>query len=144
MKLEYFGVHGRAMPIRMLLNYCNVEFEDSMVDFPTFGKNKAEGKYPMGQVPVLWTDDGRELCQTKAILRYLSKEHKGRKGEVLYPAHSDPMVSYKIDAMIDSVEDVSNTTINFLFAQLPGYKNKDEHFTQFILNHFPKFLASLE
>ena len=59
MKLEYFGLHGRAQMIRMALNHCNVEFEDAHLTFPEFGAKKAEYEY--GQVPVLHLNDGTTL-----------------------------------------------------------------------------------
>lgn len=109
MKLEYFGIHGRAIPIRLLLSYCNVPFEDHFLTFAEFGKKKAEGAYTSGQVPVLTLDDGTQLSQSKAILRYLGKTYKGRNGETLYPGHADPLLSLKIDALIDTREDQLNS-----------------------------------
>ena len=32
MKLEYFAAHGRAYPIRMLLHFCDVKFEDNRLE----------------------------------------------------------------------------------------------------------------
>ena len=61
MKLEYFGLHGRAQMIRMALHHCNVEFEDALLTFPEFGAKKAAGEYEYGQVPVLHLDDGTTL-----------------------------------------------------------------------------------
>ena len=34
--------------------------------------------------------------------------------------------------------------IGFLVPFLPMYKEKDEHFTQFIIKHFPEFLEKIE
>jgi hypothetical protein len=31
MRLDYFGIHGRAINIRMTLAYCNVEYEDNII-----------------------------------------------------------------------------------------------------------------
>lgn len=46
---------------------------------------KTSRKYTYGQVPALFLDDGTQLCQTQAILRYIAKVHKGPKGEIFYP-----------------------------------------------------------
>mmetsp|Transcript_24742 Transcript_24742/g.38524 ORF Transcript_24742/g.38524 Transcript_24742/m.38524 type:complete len:130 (-) Transcript_24742:27-416(-) len=54
------------------------------------------------------------------------------------------MQSYQIDEWIDSMEDLSAASVNFIFPQMPGYKDKDEHFTQFIIKHFPAYLQRLE
>lgn len=61
MRLDYFGLHGRAISIRMALSYCQVEFEDNYLTFPQFGKLKKEGYYPMGQVPCLIHEDGTKM-----------------------------------------------------------------------------------
>ena len=56
--LEYFPAHGRAGPIRLLLDFCKADYTDSRVDMQEFAKNKAAGKYTHGQVPVLYMADG--------------------------------------------------------------------------------------
>ena len=61
MKLEYFKSHGRAMHIRMILWYCNVDFDDHYITSEEFAQNNKEGKYPGGQVPVLYLEDGECL-----------------------------------------------------------------------------------
>ena len=62
MKIEYFGAHARGLPLRMALHYgTQGKYEEIKLDFPTFGANKAAGKYKYTQVPVLYTDDGKEL-----------------------------------------------------------------------------------
>lgn len=48
MKLEYFGIHARALMLRLALKYCNVEFEDETITPEEFGARKAAGKYPNG------------------------------------------------------------------------------------------------
>ncbi len=63
---------------------------------------------------------------------------------MLYKGAEDPTQSYQIDEWVDSLEDLSGTTLNFIFPQMPGYKDKDEHFTQFIIKHFPAYLQRLE
>ena len=74
-KLVYFGIGGRAEPIRLLLTHAKVEFEDIRLTFPEFGELKAKGKFPAGQVPIWITDDGRELNQSTAILRALGAQY---------------------------------------------------------------------
>ena len=58
MKLEYFGIHGRAAMIRMALDYTGTEYEDNKLTPETFGANKQSGAYTWGQVPVMYLDDG--------------------------------------------------------------------------------------
>ena len=54
-KLIYFDIYGKAEPIRMLLSYAGVKFEDcqlSLANREEFAKMKANGELPGGQVPV--------------------------------------------------------------------------------------------
>ena len=78
---EYFPAHGRGAPIRMLAFYTKQEnFLDKVTTFPEFMQNKAGGKYPYGQLPVLVTSDGKKFAQTFSILRYLAQIWKGPDG----------------------------------------------------------------
>lgn len=47
-----------------------IDFEDVRITFPEFGKNKAEGHYPYGSVPVIDLE-GKLYGQSAAILRYV-------------------------------------------------------------------------
>ena len=94
MKLEYFTAHGRGLYIRMAFEYSNTQYEDYAIGLEEFGKNKAQGKYKYGQIPMLELEDGTELYQTQAILRYLGKSMMGKNGEPLYPGNNDPMLMY--------------------------------------------------
>ena len=79
-----------------------------------------------------------------SILRWVGRNHKGKNGEALYPGGDDAELSYEIDSLCDTLGDQTSLFVCFLFEQNPGYKDKDEHFTQWIVKHFPKFLAGLE
>lgn len=47
-KLEYFEGHGRGLPIRMILWYTGVDYEDDRVNEEEFQKRKAQGLYKFG------------------------------------------------------------------------------------------------
>ena len=47
-KVTYFGIYGKAEPIRMLLAHAKVTFEDERLDSETFGAKKAAGDFPSG------------------------------------------------------------------------------------------------
>ena len=64
-----------------------------------------------------------------AILRYLGRVHQGKNGEVLYPGGDNADLTYEIDSCIDTLADQTPLYVNFLFEMMPGYKDKDEHFT---------------
>lgn len=45
---------------------------------PEFDADKADGKFPQGQIPVLTVTKGdavTEICQSKAIARYIAHNH---------------------------------------------------------------------
>ena len=48
MKLSYFGANGRGFALRFALQVNGTQFEDQQLDFPTFGKMKAEGAFKYG------------------------------------------------------------------------------------------------
>ena len=90
------------------------------------------------------TDEGAELYQSNAILRYVGRKYPGKNGENLYPCHSDPELTWAIDNILDSNEDYVMPLANFTVPLVPAYQNKDEHFTKWILELFPKFLQNIE
>ncbi|XP_072391076.1 glutathione S-transferase-like isoform X1 [Diabrotica undecimpunctata] len=68
-KLTYFDITGKAEPIRLLLSYGEIPFEDKRVEFGEWPKIKPTT--PLGQVPVLEVD-GKAIPQSTAICRYLA------------------------------------------------------------------------
>lgn len=70
-KLTYFPIKGLAEPIRLLLSYGGVEFEDDRFNVEDWPKLKPS--MPFGQVPVLEVD-GKKIHQSIAICRYLGKQ----------------------------------------------------------------------
>ena len=144
MKLEYFPIHGRAIQIRLLLAYCKVDYEDIFVTFPEFAQRKKQGDFaPSGQLPMLTLNDGTKLFQTKSILRYIAKTQKGKNGENLYPGHSDPLLSFKIDEVIDTREDFLNNNLQLRFTK-PDDPAWNQFFTDFILTKLPQFCEYLD
>lgn len=74
--LTYFDVRGRAEPIRLLLSYAGVPFEDRGISSGTWPQEKAAA--PLGQLPYLTERrDGaaQAIPQTMAILRHLARAH---------------------------------------------------------------------
>ncbi|CAG9837865.1 unnamed protein product [Diabrotica balteata] len=74
-KLTYFDIKfvGKAEPIRMLLSYGGIPFEDVRIKYEDWSKVKHT--YPLGQLPVLEID-GKAIPQSKAIFRYLASLFK--------------------------------------------------------------------
>ncbi len=58
MKVIYFGdCHGRAEPIRMLLNYHGVDFEDIRLTYEEFTEHKSQGTFEFGFAPAIQIDE---------------------------------------------------------------------------------------
>ena len=56
-KLYYFDqLYAKGEPIRFLLHYAGVKFEDVRLSWEEFGKMKKNGELPNGQVP-LYVDE---------------------------------------------------------------------------------------
>lgn len=106
LKLEYFPFHARAIPVKVILGYAKgCKYDDVIVK--DFKDRKEAGDFPYGQLPVLTLEDGKtQLCQTKAIMRFLAKRYKGRNGETLYPDNSQPMLMHAIDEMLELFSDI--------------------------------------
>eukprot|EP00440_Ansanella_granifera_P040228 gb/GFBE01043634.1/.p2 GENE.gb/GFBE01043634.1/~~gb/GFBE01043634.1/.p2 ORF type:complete len:227 (-),score=69.34 gb/GFBE01043634.1/:115-795(-) len=105
-KLQYFGIPALAEPIRILLHLGKFDWTDDRIDFKEWPNIKPTTKW--GQVPLLITPDGKELTQTKAIVRYLAAQVNCKQGflssQKCYPG--DLMLRFQIDEMIDVMEDV--------------------------------------
>ncbi|XP_044598877.1 glutathione S-transferase-like [Cotesia glomerata] len=94
-KLTYFPLKALAEPIRFILSYGGVEFEDDRFDRNDWPKIKPT--MPFGQVPVLEID-GKKVNQSTAICRYLAKQY-GLAGK-------DDWENLEIDVAVDNIHDL--------------------------------------
>ena len=73
-KLLYFGLHGRALKIRMLCKHANIAFSDENPEkngWKAWPELKAE--FPTrGGLPWWTADDGKVFTQSDAILKALA------------------------------------------------------------------------
>lgn len=95
MKLLYFDLRGRAEMIRLALHAGGVSFED--VRFARTEWPEIKPTTPRGSTPVLTLDDGTQVTESIAILRYAGKLGTPR----LYP--EDPVVALRVDEMVDII-----------------------------------------
>nr|QIM41217.1 glutathione S-transferase [Calliptamus italicus] len=94
-KLTYFAIMGLGEPIRYLLSYGKIEFEDNRIEFEKWPPLKAS--MPFGQMPLLEID-GKKMIQSTAICRYLGKK-LGLAGE-------NEWESAQIDMAVDTITDL--------------------------------------
>ncbi|XP_014472024.1 PREDICTED: uncharacterized protein LOC106743045 [Dinoponera quadriceps] len=112
-KLTYFNLTALGEPIRYMLHYCDIPFEDIRIEIDDWLKHKAD--MPLGQVPILEID-GKVYHQSRAISRYLAKKNN------LYS--SDEFEAMEIDAMVDSIDDLRHAVATFYWNKDPVFKEK--------------------
>ena len=136
MKLIYFPAYGRGEPIRMAFWKAGVEFEDARITHEEFGKMKADGTLPFGQVPVLELDDGTRLGQSGAILSYIGSKYNMKP--------QDPLACHRGESLSDLVwaDLVTKSSAKLIAA----HQSEDpaKGFEEVIIEFFVPFLANLE
>ena len=70
-KLTYFNIKGLGHPIRFMFFQGGVPFEDNRIKREDWEAMKPTT--PMGQMPLLEVD-GKIVCQTAAICRFVGKK----------------------------------------------------------------------
>nr|AFJ75815.1 glutathione s-transferase S1 [Sogatella furcifera] len=93
-KLTYFPVTALGEPIRWLMSYLDIKFEDYRFEREQWPSIKPTT--PFGQVPVLEID-GKAVWQSVAISRYF-----GKKADL---AGKDEWESLMIDVIVDTFSD---------------------------------------
>lgn len=121
LKLYYFDITGKGEPIRLLLHYLGIAFEDYRFENrEEFADMKQSGKLMFGQVPALEVTNKKDnsvtmLNQTSAILRYVAKLG-GTENKSPYP--SDAILAAKVDAITDQETDC------FTGVKVASYKGR--------------------
>ncbi|KAF7987237.1 hypothetical protein HCN44_002999 [Aphidius gifuensis] len=105
-KLTYFNMTGRAEPIRYMLSYAGIDFEDKRVSFEEWSSLKAE--MPLGQMPVLEID-GKIYNQSKSIYIYLGKK--------LNIAGDNYEEDYEINNAVDTMDDLKHPLTTWYFEK---------------------------
>ncbi|XP_070498601.1 glutathione S-transferase-like [Chironomus tepperi] len=96
-KIQYFNVKALAEPLRFLLSYKNIPFDDVRIqkeDWPEIKKTM-----PMGQMPIMEVD-GKRAHQSLAMARYLAKQ-VGLNG-------ANDWEDLEIDMAVDTINDFRN------------------------------------
>ena len=135
-KLTYFNLRARAEPIRLLLAYGGVQYEDERIppvweDPAPWGAMKSDT--PFQQLPLL-TWDGLVIAQSMACARFVAKE--------LGVAGRDNMERAQVDEVVDCIQDLINKGASLFFAKDDeGIKN---HMTVTIPTAFGQLEKRLE
>ena len=113
-KLYHFNIYSRAEPIRILLNYAKIPFEDIRIEIPDLSAYK--DKFEFGQVPALEITDAEgkvtQYTQAVSILRYLSIRHG------YYPTDNAEQ-AWEIDSVLDSVSELITGLVKIIFEHDP-------------------------
>ncbi|ODN04946.1 Glutathione S-transferase [Orchesella cincta] len=118
-RLVYFDVRALGEPIRWIFAYSGTPFVDDRIpwDYPTwFSTRKPDFSSTVGQIPILYEEGKRELCQSHVISRYLAKKF----GLV---ADND-WDEAKVDEVISLVHDLFITWRTTLFERDPERKKQ--------------------
>ncbi|KAG8231881.1 hypothetical protein J437_LFUL009730 [Ladona fulva] len=112
-KLTYFDVRALAEPIRYLLAYGGIEFEDHRVAFEQWPAMK--NTTPYGKLPIMEVD-GEVIHQSPAMARYL--------GRMLNLAGDDEWESLLCDMVVDAFTDLRMLTSGFFREKDQSIKEK--------------------
>ncbi|XP_052260884.1 glutathione S-transferase 1-like isoform X2 [Dreissena polymorpha] len=105
-KLYYFDGRGAAELARLVFKQAGVDFEDIRYTGEEWPQHKSE--MPLGAMPVLEVD-GRKICQSLAIARYLAKEF-GLFG-------SNNMEAFVIDELFEIFAEIMNNHLWKIFYE---------------------------
>lgn len=116
--LYFLPLRAQAEPIRMILHYGNVHFEDvtiPMADWPQLKMNHAFA--PFGQLPVLKLPSGDIIAQSGAIIRYVAKLAG------IFP--SDPLLAAKADMVYEFSQELNmiHPLLNFWPMNTDAWSN---------------------
>jgi len=130
-KLYYFESYGRASaitlaisqgkieradPLRLVLHYAKLDFDDILLTQEKFNELKSQGLFPYGQVPILeW--DGRTYSQSRSIMRYLC--------QTLGYFPTDPEEVYRTESIGDFYVDIIEQVIRASASQRQEKSNPE-------------------
>ena len=132
--VTYFDSRGRAEPIRLLLAYAGLPFEDRGLSYDEWTKHKADS--PLGQLPYLverGEGEMRVVPQAMAILRHLAREH-GLDGKT----EGERLAA---DVACETAVDLRAAQSSLRFS--PAWQDEDAK-AKFVAETVPPHLARIE
>jgi len=132
LQLYYLPLRARAEPIRMILAYGGVAYEDYTISMEEWAKIKADRALaPFGQLPSMKIPDGSVIAESGAIIRLVAKLAK------LYP--EDPYAAAKADMVFEFAVELNmvNPLLNFWPVSTEAWQT---NFSSYFFN-LPNHLA---
>nr|WCC58244.1 glutathione S-transferase [Pharsalia antennata] len=130
-KVTYFDITALGEPIRFLLNYGGIEFEDNRIQKENWPALKPS--MPLGQMPTL-EHNGKVAHQSVAISRYLAKQVK--------LVGKNDWEDLEIDATVDTINDLRIKIALYYFE--PDEKVKLTRAAPLFNEAIPFYLEKLE
>lgn len=121
-------MRARAEPIRMILYFGNVAYNDVTIPFSDWPEHKAKLDIcPFGQLPTIQMQNGEIIAQSGTILRFVAKLAG------LYPA--DPLEAARADMVHEMANDMNsiNAILNFWPCLGEAFdQNRASYFKNFV------------
>ncbi|XP_052782213.1 glutathione S-transferase-like [Mya arenaria] len=132
-KLFYFDCRGRGEIARMIFAYAGHPFVDKRIDYDEEWPS-IKYDFPQYVLPVLEIDGSKNITQSMAIARHLSREFD------IYG--KTPTEQTVIDEITETVADIYNFALEFQVA--PTSQERAQKKAEFYKVDCPKFLMFLE
>lgn len=125
--LYYLPMRARAEPIRMILHFGNIQYNDVTVSFAKWPEHKAKLDIcPFGQLPSIQLASGEIIAQSGTITRFVAKLAG------LYPL--DAVEAARADMVHEMAQDMNaiNAILNFWPRLGDAFEqNRDNYFKNF-------------
>jgi glutathione S-transferase len=132
--LYYLPLRARAEPIRMILHYGGVNYQDvtiPMTEWPSLKERRCIA--PFGQLPSIRLPGGEIIAQSGSIARYAAKLAN------VYP--TDPLAAARADMIFEYAQELNmiNPLLNFWPMETDTWANNYKVF----FDNLPRHLGTL-
>lgn len=130
-KVYYFKVNGRAAPIRAILRYAQVPFENVMYSQEEWIEQKKKGTFEYGQLPAL-EHNGVMFTESHSIQMYLARKFN------LYGKTLED--EYEINNLLDSTVDLVNAAMKFIHPDNEQMKKEAETYRKAYMEKLGQYI----
>ncbi|CAH1100579.1 unnamed protein product [Psylliodes chrysocephalus] len=137
-KLTYFNITALGEPVRFILSYGNIDFEDNRITYDdNWPSVKPTLPLPYGQMPI-FEHDGKIAHQSLAICRFAAKQAK--------LVGSNDWENLEIDAAADTINDLRMKIGQYHYEKDPEVKEqkKGPLFEETLPFYIEKFEKQIE